>query len=364
MQELRTYGFKRRNTILLKNLSEHQSVSSVMNFNYTNRKQFLKNFFKNYSEPAEKVKDIYFSEILVFGRFRISSLNRLLNKIYFLPLKRRYSKQGIVGWVYWPNGYHDYKLTGLNLEFVFDADHNLIEDPNLGPNQKEELTGLLREISLASKLVVCASKSMLEWFTQNGARQVHRLRNGIDLSRFSKVNTATTSKFSVVYCGILSHWVNYNLFHGLVESNPDIEFVVIGKSFRTESYQELGKFPNVVFMGEKSSEEVAALLPNFSAGLALYKSDTILDGDSMKIYEYLAAGLPVLCTSYHKSLSEDFENLLFVADTREEFNRLLQTLRNKSMKVDENSVNSFLNRSGWHNRVDEVLNKINLSSAI
>ena len=362
--ELERYGFKRRNTILLRSLSGNNEVSRLVSFNYTSRRIFFKNFFINYAETGKKIKDVFFSDLFVFGRFKIGLLNRFFNRIYFQPLKNRYAREGVLGWIYWPNGYMDYKQTGLNLEFVFDADHNLIDDPNLEAAQKGELVNLLKEISNRSKLVVCASKSMLEWFLKNGARQVYRLRNGIDLSRFKKNRESPSKKFSVVYCGILSNWVNYDFFVDLIEKNPDIDFVIIGKSFLNDSYNRLKTFANVVFLGEKSADEVASLLPGFDAGIALYKSDTTLDGDSMKIYEYLAAGLPVVCTNYHSSLKQDFENLLFVGETFEEINGLLKAIKNDSICFDKESVRLFLERSGWDNRINGVMNVLNTRASL
>ena len=362
-EELKKIGYKRRNTILLTALSEDPAVTQVFSFNSTNRKKFLLEFSRNFERPNEKIKDVFFTEVFTFGKVKMGSLNRLFNKIYFTGLRRQFKKQRLIAWLYWPNGYYDYKLAGLELPFVFDADHNLIDDPNLDASEKESLTSLLREIAKASNLIVCASKSMLSWFTQNGAKAVYRLRNGIDMSRFHN-KPPKRNKFSVVYCGVLSHWVNYDLFVQLVKSNPDIDFVIIGKAFLTDSYEYLRQFSNVQFLGEKSSEEVASLLPTFDAGIALYKSDTILDGDSMKIYEYLAAGLPVVCTNYHASLREDFENLLFVANSSEEISNVLHTIKDESLVLDAGAVSSFLNRSGWDKRVGDVIKTLNGSTLI
>jgi len=362
-EELKKIGYKRRNTILLKFLSEDPAVSQVFNFNYSNRKKFLQHFSRNFERTDQKIKDIFFTEVFTFGKVKIGLFNRLFNKIYFGGLKRRHSKRGLIAWLYWPNGYHDFKLSGVALPYVFDADHNLIDDPNLAASEKQSLSNLLREIAASSNLIVCASKSMLSWFTENGAKAVYRLRNGIDMSRFQN-RSSKRNKFSVVYCGLLSHWVNYDLFVQLVKSNPDIEFVIIGRAFLTDSYEYVRQFANVQFLGEKSSEEVASLLPTFDAGIALYKSDTILDGDSMKIYEYLAAGLPVVCTNYHVSLKEDFESLLFIANTSEEISTVLHTIRDKSLVLNADAVSSFLDRSGWDKRVSDVIKKLNGSTLI
>lgn len=354
-EKLQLVGYRRRNTILLKALSDHPSVEKLVSFNETGRKNFLKHIVSNFRFDNRKIKDVYFTELFVFGKYKFGYLNRLFNRIYFSILKNTFSGKDVIGWVYWPNGYMDFKKVNIRVGFIFDADHNIIDDPNLPKEDKVGLEKLLKEISQKSGLVVCASKSMLEWFKENGAKLTFRLRNGIDLSRFAVRTKNKPGRFTAVYCGILSNWVDYNLLIQIVEKNPDIDFVIIGKPFLSNSYHELGNHSNVYLLGEKSVGEVAELLPGFHAGLGFYIKDPFLDGDSMKIYEYLAAGLPVVCTRYHSSLQEDFNDLLFLGDSFSEFNKNLQDIKAGKLYLDKERVDAFLENATWEKRISEVL---------
>lgn len=358
-KELQFSGFKRRNTIILKTIGNHQAVDRVYCLHYTSRGKFLKYFFKNFCEESGNIKDVFFSELFVIGKFRSNSLSRLFNRGYFYFLKRKHKRDQIIGWVYWPNGYIDYKLSGFKLDFVFDADHNLVDDPNLDLTSKKFLAKILEDVSRYARLIVSASISMLDWFREKGAVSLLRMRNGIEIDRFQRRDQGCVSaKFTAVYCGILSHWVDYELFAGIIEDNPDIDFVIIGRAFLLDAYSSLDKCPNVIVLGEKSPAEVAKLLPQYDVGLGLYKTSVILDGDSMKVYEYLAAGLPVLCTNYHATLKADFNNLIFIGESRKDFNQILSSLKSGVLKNDCKAVDTFLSSASWESRVSDVLEKL------
>jgi glycosyltransferase involved in cell wall biosynthesis len=354
-EELLRIGFKRRNTILLRTIANSPEVKQVYCMNYAARGTFIKYFFKNFQSPRGKVKDIYFSEPFVIGKFKSRFLSKAFNRVYFSFFKVKLKRENLNCWVYWPNGYEDYKLSALSVDFLFDADHNLTDDPNLHPTSRNELLKILEEVARRSNLIVSASLSMLDWFLKNGAANTFRLRNGIESGRFNISRVNKREKFTAVYCGILSHWVNYDLFLKVIIDNPEIDFVIIGRAYLTEEYSNLNKLGNVYILGEKTPAEVAALLPEFHVGLGLYKTSAFLDGDSMKVYEYLAAGLAVVCTDYHKSLKSDFDNLLFTGNSSEEFNQILNDLKSGKLKNDHPGVEAFLQDSTWENRVSEVL---------
>src|SRR5262249_43414539 len=118
----------------------------------------------------------------------------------------------------------------------------------------------------------------------------------------------------IVYCGALSRWVDYELLAGLARQRQDWNFVVIGANHRVDAAQKLGGLRNVTLLRERSASEVPAYLAAMDVGLALYDTrfSSWLDGDSMKLLEYLAAGLPCVSTAFHEDLAGDFDHLVEV----------------------------------------------------
>ncbi len=140
---------------------------------------------------------------------------------------------------------------------------------------------------------------MLDWFRDHGFDKGVLLRNGVESGRFQPASQPAGEKpFTIGYCGTLSRWIDYELFANLARKNPQWKFVIIGKPWLTEDWRVLEGLPNVSLLGEKQADEVARLIPTFDAALNLYRKHPALDVDSMKLYEYIAAGVPVVSTRY------------------------------------------------------------------
>ena len=89
-------------------------------------------------------------------------------------------------------------------------------------------------------------------------------------------------------------------------------------------------------------------------GLVFYKKHPALDVDSMKIYEYLASGLPVVSTGFHEHLLEDFDGLLCMGNSIE----MLEDGIKKALDSGNLNINKrmkFLEKSDWKNRAEEIV---------
>jgi glycosyltransferase involved in cell wall biosynthesis len=164
--------------------------------------------------------------------------------------------------------------------------------------------------------------------------------------------------FTIGYCGTLSRWIDYELFAALARRNPQWRFLIIGKPYLTEDWRVLEGLSNVNLLGEKPAAEVAMLIPTFDAALNLYRKHPALDVDSMKLYEYIAAGVPVVSTRYHDFLGEDFEDILLLGDSLDAIEQLLQDIEKNEGREKASRAAGFLQRSAWQKRVDNFLDTL------
>ncbi len=116
---------------------------------------------------------------------------------------------------------------------------------------------------------------------------------------FSKIN-----KHDAVIVGNITKTINYPLiFKGikrLSKKYKDIRLLVIGSGDYEDELKslveklELGK--KIIFLGRKDHEDVLEILSKSAVGIALYTKEKSFSefGDSMKVREYLACGLPVV----------------------------------------------------------------------
>jgi len=352
-EDLLQFGFRRRNTCILKALAESTQTDKVFVLRKTTRSEFLRQLFKK-KRSSGKVRDIVFASLLPdkwFGKW-----NSRLNSFLLHRLCATANATDIL-WAYWPKGYFASLGSGLKGAIVFDADHNIIDDPSISPADRPLREQHLLQIGAGSRYLLSSTRSMLDWFHAHGFDKGVLLRNGVDAERFQPPSRSNGA-FTIGYCGTLSRWIDYDLFAALATRNPQWKFLIIGKPYLTEDWKVLEGLSNVQLLGEKKADEVARLLPTFDAALNLYRRHPALDVDSMKLYEYIAAGVPVVSTRYHDFLREDFEDLLLLGEDLDSIERLLQDIE-KGDKGDRAArTPGFLQRSAWQNRVDEFLDAL------
>src|SRR5690606_30206383 len=100
-------------------------------------------------------------------------------------------------------------------------------------------------------------------------------------------------------------------------------FNFIGNNYKTDISETLKKYPSVKLHGILEPMEVDAIIKRSNVCFGLYQKNEALDVNSMKLYDYLAQGIPVVVNEYHPNLGNDFGYLLNIASTYDEFKRLL-----------------------------------------
>ena len=123
------------------------------------------------------------------------------------------------------------------------------------------------------------------------------LENGADNEHFSRSTTPPPAyqripQPRVIYVGALDDRFDFDLTEKLAAANPEVHFVLIGPG------NEEGRLPqkaNIHLLGQIAYEEIPRWLQHADIGLLPMNSHPANLGRSpMKLYEYAAAGLPVL----------------------------------------------------------------------
>lgn len=161
----------------------------------------------------------------------------------------------------------------------------------------------------------------------------------------------------VGYIGMIEHWLDLDLIEHLAATMPDVSFVFIGRYGPWSGVERLMNYPNVYLLGARSRGSLPTYLKWMSACLIPFKlNELTLHTHPMKIYEYLAAGKPVVSTPIHEVAK--FSEFIEIASRPVEF---AAKLRQAIGDTDVNRANSraeIARHYSWNQRITEMLEQI------
>jgi glycosyltransferase involved in cell wall biosynthesis len=146
------------------------------------------------------------------------------------------------------------------------------------------------------------SRPLFERFAALYGDKVEYVPNGADCRHFERtpqLRAALKPDRPVLgYIGAISEWFDVELLRGVAERLPDWELRLVGPSELTPERRRRLDLPNVRFLGRRAYEELPRHLAEMDvATIPFVLNDLIKATSPIKLYEYLAAGVPVVSTS-------------------------------------------------------------------
>lgn len=128
------------------------------------------------------------------------------------------------------------------------------------------------------------------------------VENGVDLDRFTPEGPVAESLPGGVvigFHGAVAPWFDFELMAAVANLRANLRFVLVGPvdTEVEEEARRLGKLPNVELLPPQSSERIAEFVRGFAVGLLPFVVDEMTEAVTpLKMYEYLASGVPVVST--------------------------------------------------------------------
>ena len=198
------------------------------------------------------------------------------------------------------------------------------------------------------------SLEICEIRNKQGAKDVRHIPNAPRISQFTRQESAASNPFILVYTfpkfsgnTVQSNHMLQSLldnFSSLRRELPLLRLRLIGLGDFQPLLRPLVRNESdltyIDFMDVRQRDTLIQLLCDSSIGLALYDlsggASHLRYGDSMKIREYLAAGLPVITTPGHPMANETSKNSLgYVVSTDQEFQNAVRAVYFDSKRYDE-----------------------------
>jgi hypothetical protein len=159
----------------------------------------------------------------------------------------------------------------------------------------------------------------------------------------------------VGYYGAISPWLNYDLIHKAAKNNPDLEFVFIGVNYQDSLKNLDTSIKNIHFLGPKDYAKLPLYSRRFNCAMIPFNYGEIAKGTSpVKLFEYMAMGLPTVCT---RDLLEcyGYKHVL-ISENDEEFSEnLKKAIESQDSEKTKEKLLAQAKKNSWGSRANDIV---------
>mgnify|MGYP001090441734 CR=1 FL=1 len=226
----------------------------------------------------------------------------------------------------------------------------------------------LRETLAASYSQVAFgySEQICDHLRKKGFRNVHYLPNGVEPDLFLQTVDKREPKQlmsiphpRLAFIGPVRDNLDIDLFYYVAIKRPKWSQVFVGGTSYIVSreqrlkYEQLTSLPNVYQIGFQPYESIPLFVANIEVGLALYRIDSFANyGSPLKIYEYLAAGKPVVATPISEVMK--MGGVVYTAATGEECLASIERALREDTAERRWQRQEWARQHSWQNRARQM----------
>lgn len=246
------------------------------------------------------------------------------------------------------------KLQGAGYGLVYDYIDDISED--ISGDIINQLN-TFKNLKKINPVILIASARSLQKQLQAifPEREVLLCQNAVDETHFNyreerspevpeDIESILATKRPIVgFYGAIAPWLNYDLINKLTKKRQDLEFIFIGIDYNG-GLEKLNLSDNVHFLGPKSYSSLPDYSQYFDCALVPFLEGDIAKSTSpVKLYEYMAMGIPTVCTKdlqecygydyvYIAQNDSDFEKCIDIAIAEKQNEQARSALHSQAMK--------------------------------
>jgi glycosyltransferase involved in cell wall biosynthesis len=192
-------------------------------------------------------------------------------------------------------------------------------------------------------------------------RECYLVRNGVTPERFRPAlenrlplpdDIQMISHPRIGFVGVIAEWVDIDLLVHVAFMRPQWSFVLVGPIKKSIALSDLP--PNVHLLGPKPYDMVPAYLQGIDVAIIPFERTEFITRyvNPIKLYEYLAAGKPVVTTPMGDY--DGLETFVHIAETPEAFASAIEVaMKETTPQFKEARWQAILDRS-WQVRANQV----------
>jgi O-antigen biosynthesis protein len=288
---------------------------------------------------------------------KLASVNSQYTKLYFEYALKKLGFKADVALIYSLDFVPLLKtLNSMKVKVAFDFVDDLLSFPAYAFTKFEQMqTELLR----TSSVVFATSEILCKTSSAYNKRSVY-LPNAMDFNHFNPAKTKQAnpelsglSHPLIGYIGAFSNWVDDEIVCKLAQKHPEYSIVLIGPIYSGK--EKFMKYPNITMLGTKPYTELPSYLSNMDVCLIPFKINSItLAANPIKMYEYLAAGKPVVSTNLPE-VQNNASGVVYIGENQDDFIGKVEQAVNE--RKDEEIIQKrmdFARENSWESRVNEM----------
>jgi glycosyltransferase involved in cell wall biosynthesis len=223
---------------------------------------------------------------------------------------------------------------------------------------------LERDVARWANLIVYTARSLEGHVKDMAPKRMAYLPNGVNYTHFSDGVHAVPAEYRdiprpiALYVGAMDIWFDYRLMDEVASRLPAVSFVFIGP--HELARQRLRQRPNVHLLGRRSYEDLPPYMRHADVGLIPFDvanhEKLVRSIHPLKLYEYLASGLPVVAVEWEELTYLDSPALL--CNGSDGF--VLAVERAIAEPPDKTALQRYAALHDWQQRVEAICSSLDL----
>lgn len=219
----------------------------------------------------------------------------------------------------------------------------------------------------SAELVITVSETLANQASYLN-KNTHVIHNGVDIDQYRGVidSEAVARLYQQVppgpiigFIGSIEQWIDLELIKLLATEFDEVNIVLVGPAY--VNLDILSEHKNIFCLGPQNRESMPLFLSNMEIGIIPFKINNLSKSVSpLKLYEYLAAGLPVVSTPMD-GVKENSDLDVYVEKNHFDFINRIRLIFDNLDAVSTRRKNrlNFANQNSWNARCEQFLEYLN-----
>ena len=303
----------------------------------------------------------------ISGRSPLKQLTRTVRRLSIQKALRRLQMSQPIVWFSQPEMLdlaHEMPPARLSIYHVVDEYSAYSGHTSASRHRTEE-----REQEMMAKVdaVVVVSKKLYEAKCPYNPH-TYLVPNGVDYEAYTSALTEAylpedlcrIKKPRLGYSGLIGDRLHLTMLKGLAQENPHWSLVFLGEARvwqQAATWESLLALPNVHYLGLVAVSQVPYYLKGFQVGLLPYALGRESENISpLKLYDYLAAGLPV--ASADIPAAREFSSYIHLANGARNFAEAIRAALADTTPERRQARRSVAAQHTWEARVEQLSDRI------